>query len=206
MKQIKNFLFAAMSLAMFGCAGFEWPASAADTRLPFHSSGFTAAATNLSYAVISANGRGVPVVTFASATVADTEGLRLIWRSGTVTTFATGTNTTFTIPVTHTNGFLESAIVIIRHRDTDTYERAVIGSIFGNEIDLLDPPTHPVSPGDIIYATSSAGSGVVVGATGTTTLNGPVLFSGRTAGKPLLVQILGTNAPQKHVVTARFIE
>lgn len=174
-------------------------------QLTAWSGGGTLVSTNTSYAVVSANGAAgtTPVLTYLNATSEKATSKVQFYQITNAPLAVTVTNSTVNLYVARTNGYVSGDIIIIQHKANDNYERRVLTtSLASTNLVVTVAPTQVTVPGDIIYRAATAGS-IPVGAT-TKELSGPGLYSGQ-AGKPLLFEVDGTNAPSINAAAARFI-
>lgn len=162
--------------------------------------GFSVSTTNSgvspSYVVVSARSAnaGAPAV---YAINADSDLASSVLRTYKVTgqTVARyATNSTVTLSVSDTNGFISGTVIVIQHLATDNYEKRTLTTMTtATNLVTTVAPLEAVVPGDIIYAVSTTGAASLKWGASTNNLNGGggPIFVGQKA-KPLLVEITGT--------------
>ncbi|HVX56971.1 MAG TPA: hypothetical protein VHA37_04515 [Candidatus Saccharimonadales bacterium] len=146
-----------------------------------------------SSAVISANGlnAGAPVVTGLSA-ASDKAGSVVQYYKVNSMTVATNVNTTTSLPVNTTNGFLSGDVIVIRHAATDSYEKRILTTYTTvGTMNVTVAPTTALAAGDTIYDVSVAGA--IPWGPLTNTITGAGICSGQP-GMPLLLDITGTSS------------
>jgi hypothetical protein len=204
MNKMKRILFLLAIIAIFAVAIATAPAQVAPVNIW---GGVGTVGTDLSYAVVTANGRdqAQPVVTFLQAKSDKTASALTFYHASTAIkpirlSGAGATN----LLVSSTNGLAADQVVVIRLNASDRYERGVIHGLVNSTNIALKATINTAADivaGDLLYVMSAAGT-VPVGNT-TLTLNGPGLFMGQR-GRPLLIDLDGTSACQVQAVTAVF--
>jgi hypothetical protein len=151
----------------------------------------------ISYSVVSANGKNqaAPLLTYLNVSSDLATSLLTFYTLGTPVQVRY-TNSTTTLFIEGTNGVTTNAqIIVIRHADTDTYERRITtGSTATTNLIVTSAPSQTVRPGDLIY--QMTGTNTIPWIAGTNSIGpGPGIYAGQ-AGKPLLFEINGTAACQ----------
>jgi hypothetical protein len=114
------------------------------------------------------------------------------------------TNSTTTVFVENTNGMAANTTIVIRHYQTDTYERRQISSILNStNISVYQAPATTVNTTDQVYV-QTAGGNIPCGAATLTLTTATGIYSG-PAGRPLLIEIDSTSAGQLNSACASFV-
>ena len=164
----------------------------------------TAIGTTNSHYVITANGRGRPVVSYISATSDKAGSFVEFWKASSgAQTIVTATNASQAVVwVPDGSKFAANDTVVIRHITADSYERKVVSSQTSTNITLGSNLGTAIIAGDVIYKMTQSGKIPVGAATKevTTTLGA----YHAPAGLPVLVQLDGTSACTINLVTGEF--
>lgn len=167
--------------------------------------GSTNGATTLSWVIVpcmSANG-GVPIVTYVNAT-SDKAGSVIQFYKVDAVTEANYASTTTSVPVSLTNGFPASEAVIIRHKATDTYEKATVTTFTsGTNLTLTAAPWKALAVGDSIYHITKTGVSSIPVGNATKELNGPGIFAGQR-NMPLYAEIDATTSGTFNAICVLF--
>lgn len=165
----------------------------------------------LAWAVITARSgnNGTPVVTFLDYGTDLAKAVLQTYKVNAQAT-CTFTNSTVTIPVNNTNGFnaAGSAVIVIRHMLSDTYDRCVLTTSTGStNLVVTQAPVTTTVPGDKIYQCVTTGAGSLVVSTVATTNNLAApggIFVGQQ-GLPLLIEMNGTSAASLFAASGYFL-
>jgi hypothetical protein len=176
---------------------------AAEARYVFAGTG-TAISTTNSHYIIPASGVGVPVITYLDAT-GDTSPSVLTFRTAsTKTAVTTAASASATTLVCVGTGFSAGNTIVLQHVTADTYERLVVSTASATNIVTTAGIGTAAAAGDVIWLVSTAGT-----ASGFTTTaqrySAGGLFSG-DRGKPILVNLTGTNTPTLNAVSGYYLK
>ena len=191
---MKNLLKLLAGLA-FTASAFTVTAQTLPPRLVFAGTG-TAISTTNSHYIVPANGVGAPVITYIDAT-GDTSPSVL--RFFTASSPAILTAATAASPGTNLtcvgSAFSANDIIVLWHKNADTYERLVVASASATNVTTTAGIAAAAVAGDVIWKMSSAGT--ASGFTNTSgvqrTAQGGLFAS--DVGKPIMVNLTGTNTP-----------
>ena len=179
---------------------------------------FSTSATNpaaaTSFVIVSVNTKianATPLVVGLGAT-SDLAGSRVQAYQVTAVTTESLTNSTVTLPVASTNGFLVGDVVIARHLADDTYEKLILTTFTtNNALTTTLAPQETTVPGDILYRCTTNGAPCFVlttnsmqGASQILQLNGGPIMAGQP-GKPLLLEVKGTSSATLQNVCVQFV-
>lgn len=176
--------------------------------------GFCTSSTNqasaLSWAVVTSRSgnNGTPVVTFLGYG-SDLAAFQIQSYKVNAQCVCNFTNSTVTIPVNTTNGFnaAGSAVIVIRHKLTDDYEKRILTTSTGTtNLVTTVGAQETIVPGDTIYQCIKTGAGSLVGGAAiTNTLAAPGgIFIGQQ-GLPLLLEINGTSGASLYSASGYFL-
>jgi hypothetical protein len=128
-----------------------------------------------------------------------------IWTTAVPPADANYTNTTVSIPVTSTNGFAASDIIVIQHAASDTYERRILTTFTSaTNLTVTVAPTTAVAVGDVIWDMGASAAAVIPVGAATLSLTGENLFTG-PAARPVLLDVNGTNVSQLNCVSGLYV-
>lgn len=200
MKNILN-LIAALALCL---SAFN--TRAAEALFVFAGTGTAISTTNAHYIV--PIGIGDPVVQYLDAT-GDTSPSVLTFRTAsapTVLSAATaaspGTNLTCV-----GSAYAANNVIVLQHVSAGTFERLVVSTASATNITTTAAITSAASAGDVVWlmTTAATASGVTNTAGIQRGGNGQYLFSANR-GKPILVNLTGTNTPTLNTVSGFFLQ
>lgn len=185
-------------MALAVCA-FALTCSAQLSLIP-PSNGFSVSTTNAdvnpSYAVVSARSanNGTPAV-YSVNVNSDLASAQLKSYKCTAQTAARyATNSTVTLSVSQTNGFISGDIIVIRHLLTDNYEKRTLTTMgAATNLIVTVAPLEAVVPGDLIYNMKTANAALLKIGAVTNSINGgggPLLVGQK--GIPLLLEVTST--------------
>lgn len=193
MKNIKNKFMAVLGLsALLSLDAVATPIGIGTATTAF-SAGTTNGASTRSWAVVSArsgNG-GAPAINYINAGSATNDAIYFYKVIAKATVLFT--NSTVTLFVDNTNGFVLTDTYLIQHRASDTYEKrtgTASGQTAATNLVVTAATQGAVIPGDIVYDLTLTGQPTLAwnAVTNGVSSGAGFLFIGQ-AGLPLLVEI-----------------
>lgn len=166
--------------------------AAAPTALKFWT-GVGSGSTSNSYVVASANGIGVPVLSYFNVT-GDNATNKLYFFSSAAPIYCTATAAASQAIVTAQDGSITNGnIVVIRSLANDTYQRVYVESATSSNWTSNVNLDFALAIGDPIYKQTATVSIPVGNATKELNAADGLIYAG-TSGRPLLFQVTGTTA------------
>lgn len=163
--------------------------------------GFGVGSTNgggaLTWAIVPARSanNGTPAVTYLQCTADNATNYVTFYKVTAQCVGRYATNVTVTLSVDRTNGFASGDVIIIRHAQTENYEKRILTTMAAStNLVTTVAPLESVIPGDIIYRCTATGQPqILVGAATLALGPGQFVYVGQK-GKPLLVEANGAAA------------